>query len=85
MTHRSAIAIAVALATLPHVALAQQPDWTKRQPLPSPNGTYAVGTLTMRLEDWSRPTSHRLVTRPLVVQVWYPSSSTGLKQPKCHH
>ena len=36
-----------------------------------------MGTLTLRLEDWTRPTSRHIRSRPLNVQVWYPSRSAS--------
>lgn len=61
---------------------AQDPDWTQHKPLPVPNGKYQVGTLTLHLEDWTRPTSRHLPSRPLAVQVWYPArASTGPRAP----
>jgi dienelactone hydrolase len=53
--------------------LAQAPDWTRHQPLPTPRGLLAVGTMTFHFTDSSRATSRHLAYRPLTVQVWYPA------------
>lgn len=77
----ASIALALSLATSPNIA-AQTPDWTQHAPLPAPNGRYPVGTLTLHLEDWTRPTSRHLPSRPLVVQVWYPARApSGPRAP----
>lgn len=61
------------LPVLSGVLLAQVPDWTRRQPLPTPRGLLSVGTITLHFTDSSRATSHHLEYRPLGVQAWYPA------------
>jgi dienelactone hydrolase len=71
------VAVLALLSIGASVCDGQEPDWARRQPLPAPNGTYAVGTLPLRLDDWSRPTSRHIASRSLRVQVWYPSRSSS--------
>jgi dienelactone hydrolase len=52
---------------------AQSPDWTVPSPLPSPTGSYAVGTYTFRMDDTATFSDGRRVARPLTAQVWYPA------------
>ena len=70
---RPLVLLETLLPVLSGVLLAQAPDWTRRQPLPTPRGLLSVGTMTLRYTDSSRATSHHLRYRPITVQVWYPA------------
>lgn len=84
-TNRRARSLAVLLLLVSSSARAsaQTRDWSRRTPLPTPTGPFAVGVGTLHLTDSTRATSRSIHTRPLAVQLWYPArpNSGGERAP----
>ncbi len=76
MPQPRSILAALLLGAVQAVA-AQDPAWNRAQPLPVPDGAFAVGTRTVTLVDSSRPSSSERSSRPLAIQLWYPTADTS--------
>jgi dienelactone hydrolase len=78
----TACLVPLLLASATGLATAQLSEWTAKQPLPRPTGSFSIGTATFRLIDSVVLNNSRRIARPAIVQVWYPSRAQQMAKAR---